>query len=197
MRVGLFFGSFNPPHLGHTVVAEYALHAMKADEVWMVVTPQNPFKEKSDLLSEESRLELVRLATRGFERIKVSDVEFDMPRPSYTIDTIDKLKGAYPENDFFLILGSDNIQGLPGWKEYERLIDECTIAVYPRKGHDNVNDSIPDIQILNAPLIELSSTFIREAFSSSKPCQAMMRSAVYERILEEGFYSSRSTGETD
>ena len=194
MRIGLFFGSFNPPHVGHTVIAEYALHAMDADEVWMVVSPQNPFKELRDLLPEEDRLELVQLAIQGFERIKASDVEFDMPRPSYTIDTIDRLKQAHPETEFFLILGSDNIPGLPGWKEYDRLLEECPIAVYPRKGHEfKESGDSGSIQSIDAPLIELSSTYIRDALSSEKPCQAMMRDSVYQHILDGGFYSSASS----
>lgn len=196
MKVGLYFGSFNPPHIGHTLVAEYMLHHLVADEVWMMVSPQNPFKEKAGLLDEASRLELVKLAIGENKRIMASDFEFSLPKPSYTIDTMEALEQAYPEHEFFLIMGSDNIKGIRGWKEYERLIKSYEIAVYPRPGYELTEDDLSDmdgrILLTDAPSLDLSSTAIRTSLREGIPCRYWMREAVWGKVEEEGFYRSHS-----
>ncbi|NNC83128.1 MAG: nicotinate (nicotinamide) nucleotide adenylyltransferase, partial [Flavobacteriales bacterium] len=135
MRVGLYFGSFNPPHIGHTVIAEFMLQEMDADEVWLVISPQNPFKQQDDLLDESKRLSLVKRALDGHSRIMPCTFEFDLPRPSYTIDTMREMTAKHTKEEFFLVMGSDNLIGIEGWKEYKALITEHELAVYPRPGY--------------------------------------------------------------
>ncbi len=191
MKIGLYFGSFNPPHIGHTAVAEYMLHHMVADEVWMMVSPQNPFKESADLLDEQSRLELVKLAIGENEFLRASDFEFSLPRPSYTIDTMEALKLHYPEHEFFLIMGSDNIQGIRGWKDYQKLISSYDVAVYPRPGHEVTEVELANLEgriiLTEAPTMELSSTAIRASIREGIPCRYHMREAVWDKVAE--FYS--------
>lgn len=192
MRVGLYFGSFNPPHIGHTVVAESMLNAMKADEIWMVISPQNPFKDNKDLLDEHARLSLVKRALDGHPQIKPCTFEFDLPRPSYTIDTMRSMSEKHPEDEFFIIMGGDNILGIKGWKEYQELISSYEIAVYPRPGHELDATFLKDlggrITLTDAPQLDLSSTAIREAINDDKPCRFMMRSAVWREVKRKGYY---------
>jgi len=192
MKIGLFFGSFNPPHVGHTAIAEYMLHEMQADAIWMVVSPHNPFKESSDLLSESKRLELVETALQGDEQIVASDVEFDLPRPSYTIDTMQALANQYPEHDFFLIMGSDNILGITGWKAYRSLIDSYDIAVYPRPGYEVSAELLDELDgriiMTKAPSLDISSTYIRKRIAAGESTRYFLRDRVWEMIVKEGLY---------
>ena len=194
MRVGLYFGSFNPPHIGHTVVAEYMLHEMEADEIWLVISPQNPFKEQSNLLDEESRLSLVKRALDGHEQIKPCTFEFDLPRPSYTIDTMREMSAKHPDEEFFLIMGSDNIIGIEGWKDYRELISSYEIAVYPRPGYEIEEGYLArldgKISLTDAPQMNLSSTAIRKAIAEERPCRFMMRSAVWREVNRKGYFRS-------
>ncbi len=192
MRVGLYFGSFNPPHIGHTVVAEYMLHFMKADEVWMVISPQNPFKQTDDLLEENARLRLVKRALDGHDQIKPCTFEFDLPRPSYTIDTMRAMTENHPDEEFFLIMGSDNVIGIEGWKEYRVLIDQFETAIYPRPGYELDEGYVERLGgrfiMTDALQLDLSSTAIRNAISSDEPCRFMMRAAVWREIERKGYY---------
>lgn len=198
MKVGLFFGSFNPPHIGHTAIAEHMLHTMMADEIWMVVSPQNPFKEASELLPEADRYRLVKRALDGHEQIKPCDFEFDLPRPSYTVDTLVAMRGKHPEHEFFLIMGSDNIINIMEWKDYEKLLAAHPIAVYPRPGYPaeaNFINALPgDISITDAPSLEISSTGIRTSIAEGKPCRFLMREAVWRAVERDGFYRGKVIG---
>lgn len=194
MKVGLFFGSFNPPHIGHTVVAEYMLHTMESDEIWLVVSPQNPFKKRTDLLPETDRYRLVKRALDGHEQIRPCDFEFDLQRPSYTVDTMKAMVTKHPEHEFFLIMGSDNIMRIKEWKDYEELLSAYPIAVYPRPGHAVnayfINELPGDITITDAPSIEVSSTQIRTSIAGGMPCRFLMREAVWRAVEREGYYRS-------
>jgi len=168
-NIGIFSGSFNPIHIGHLALANWICEYGGMDEVWFLVTPQNPLKEQSELLDDSLRYELVKEAVATYPRFKASDIEFSMPRPSYTIDTIDELKKQYPKHTFHLIMGADNWKNIHRWKESERLIAECPILVYPRKG-DVINISIKETNVhpISAPEIEISSTFVRESIRENK-----------------------------
>ena len=192
MRIGLFFGSFNPPHIGHTVIASMMREAMKADEVWMVVSPQNPFKEQKDLLEENKRLDLVNLALDGLNRIRSSNVEFEMERPSYTIDTMRHLSKKHPEHDFFLIMGSDNILHIDKWKDYEELLSSYPIAVYPRKGYKvkkSFKATLPEsVTFIKCPIIDLSSTEVRKRIQGEQEYAMFLRKLVAEEIGKQDYF---------
>jgi nicotinate (nicotinamide) nucleotide adenylyltransferase len=168
-NVGIFSGSFNPIHIGHLALANWICEYGGMDEVWFLVTPQNPLKEQNELLDDNLRYELVKEAVATYPRFKASNIEFSLPRPSYTIDTIDELKKQYPQHTFHLIMGADNWKNIHRWKESGRLIAECPILVYPRKG-DTINISIKEnnVHLISAPEIEISSTFIRESIRENK-----------------------------
>ena len=163
--IGLFFGSFNPIHLGHTQLAEYIFEYSGVDEIWYIVSPRNPLKEQSELIDEHLRFRLIEMATEGKDYLKVSDIEFNMPKPSYTINTLQALSEKYPEDNFILLIGSDNMQIFDQWKDYQTILNEYSILVYPRKDFDYepFEEIYPDMQILEeAPFFEISSTDIRE-----------------------------------
>ena len=172
MKIGLFFGSFNPIHIGHTVIANYVAEFTDLEQIWLVVSPHNPFKIKSSLADGRERLSCVKKAIRNHNKIKVCDVEFSLPQPSYTIHTLELLTKKYPRYQFVLIIGSDNLKALHTWKVYKKILSGYKIFVYPRfgfaagklKGHRNV-------KILNAPRLDISSTFIREQLRKGKDMQ--------------------------
>jgi len=192
MKVGLFFGSFDPPHIGHTVIAEYMLEAMGASEIWMVISPQNPFKEESGLSHENIRMDLVKRALNGHPQIKPCGHEFSLPRPSYTIDTLRSLSKDHPEKEFFLIMGSDNLLDIKGWKEYEAILKDFPLAVYPRPGSlvnkEFLSSLKSDIQLIDAPQMDLGSTLIRTRIKDGKPYRMMLRESVWRAIEREGHY---------
>lgn len=189
-QVGIFSGSFNPIHVGHLILANYMREFTYLDEVWFVVTPQNPLKEVSNLLNDDIRLEMTKLAVEGFNNLKVSDIEFDMPKPSYTINTLDKLKTEHSDCDFTLIIGGDNWIKFPRWKENERLMKEFKILIYPRLGEEVHIDRrhSQNIQLVNAPIVEISSTFIRESIRLGKDVRAFVPHHVYDYILLHNLY---------
>ena len=168
MNVGLFFGSFNPIHTGHLIIANWVLNETDIEKIWLVVSPQNPFKSEQDLLSEVHRLTLVQKAILGDERMEASDVEFELPRPSYTFRTLSLLKEKYPANTFFMILGSDSFQDLAKWKNFESIVSNHKMVVFQRPGIDVKNEINAQIEILDAPLLEISSTNIRELIKNKK-----------------------------
>lgn len=191
-ETGIFSGSFNPLHIGHLVLANYICEFTSLEEVWFVVTPHNPLKEADELLADELRLEMVRLALEDYDRIGVSDVEFHMPRPSYTIDTLNRLSCEHPDRNFTLIIGGDNWTQFGQWKEYQQLMKRYQILVYPRMGEEVV---IPPqlcdtIQLVNAPLVEISSTFIRDSIREGRDMRAFLPAKVYDFILKKGLYRS-------
>jgi nicotinate-nucleotide adenylyltransferase len=161
MKIGLFFGSFNPIHHGHLMVASFIANHTDSQQVWLVVSPQNPHKTQSSLLNEYDRLHLAQLAIEDDAQIKVSDIEFKLPKPSYTIDTLTYLEEKYPQHNFFVIMGSDSFQNLPKWKNFEALVKNYQFIVYRRPGFDITEKFGADVTYLEAPMLELSATLIR------------------------------------
>ncbi len=165
-RVALYFGSFNPIHNGHVAVAKYIVTHGLTDEVWIVVSPQNPFKSPSDLASEQDRLAMARMATEGQAGISVSDIEFSMPKPSYTVETIDRLRMLYPDTSFSILCGADIADTIRQWRQGERVAAENTIYVYPRRGYACSDSSF--VFLPDAPMTDISSTSVRKAVASGK-----------------------------
>jgi nicotinate-nucleotide adenylyltransferase len=161
MKIGLFFGSFNPIHHGHLMVASFIANHTDLQQIWLVVSPQNPHKTQSSLLNEYDRLHLAQLAIEDDTQIKVSDIEFKLPKPSYTIDTLTYLEEKYPQHNFFVIMGSDSFQNLPKWKNFEALVKNYQFIVYRRPGFDITEKFGADVTYLEAPMLELSATLIR------------------------------------
>jgi len=161
MKIGLFFGSFNPIHHGHLMVASFIANHTDLQQIWLVVSPQNPHKTQSSLLNEYDRLHLAQLAIEDDTQIKVSDIEFKLPKPSYTIDTLTYLQEKYPQHEFFVIMGSDSFQNLPKWKNFEALVKNYQFIVYKRPGFDISEKYGAAVTYLEAPMLELSATLIR------------------------------------
>lgn len=189
IRTGLFFGSFNPIHIGHLAIANYMLEYAGLKQLWFVVSPQNPLKEKRTLLPDYQRLELVRLATEDDDRIRVSDIEFSMPKPSYTIDTLTYLSEKYPDRQFFLIMGADGLRTFHKWKNAGLLAERYPRLVYPRPGisAEEVRNH-KNITLLDAPLMEVSSSFIRKAIREGKDVKYLVPEKSYRYIREMHFY---------
>ena len=189
-EIAIFSGSFNPIHAGHLMLASYMCEFTSVEEVWLVVSPHNPLKETGELLDDHLRLEMVKAAVAPYRKLKVSDVEFHLPRPSYTIDTLDYLTVQHPGTRFSLIIGGDNWNQLPLWKEYERLLKSYPMLIYPRPGEEVV---IPEalresVQLVDAPLLEISSTFIRRSIRDGKDMRAFLPAEAYELIVQNGWY---------
>lgn len=189
MKIGLYFGSFNPIHTGHLVIAEHVLNYTLIEKVWLVLSPQNPLKPSKSLLNEYDRLHLVNLAIENNERLKAVDVEFRLPKPSYTITTLIYLQEKYPEYSFEIIMGSDSFNNLPKWKNYERLIQDYRFIVYLRPGFP-VNTVPKGVKctILSAPLLDISATFIRNNVQTDKSIRYLVPEKVSEYIKENNYY---------
>lgn len=189
MKIGLLFGSFNPIHIGHLIIANYMANHTTLDKVWLVVSPQNPLKKYGDLINTYDRLEMAKLATDNSVNIEVSDVELKLPQPSYTIDTLTHLKEKYPQHDFALIMGSDNLVSLPKWKNYKLILRDYRIYVYPRPGYENTElASHPSVTITMTPQMELSATFIRKSLAEKKNIQYFVPDSVLEFIQSKSLY---------
>ncbi|MVZ63167.1 nicotinate (nicotinamide) nucleotide adenylyltransferase [Sphingobacterium humi] len=189
-KVGLFFGSFNPVHIGHLIIANYMVNYTDLAEVWFVVSPQNPFKEKKSLGNMYDRLEMVELAIAGVDHLKASDIEFNLPQPSYTIDTLIHLAEKYPTKEFVLIMGEDNLQGLRKWKNADILLRDYQIVVYPRPGYDGGDlKEHPSVKLTDTPLMELSSTFLRQSVQAGKSIKFYTPDAVIDFIDKKGLYA--------
>lgn len=186
LKTGIFSGSFNPIHIGHLALANYLCEFGEVDEVWFVVSPHNPLKKPADLWPDELRLRLVQLAIGDYPHFHASDFEFHLPRPSYTIHTLDCLKEAYPDREFHLIIGSDNWQRFGCWRESERIIAENQLLVYPRPGYPVNKDLLPaNVRIVNSPTFEISSTFIRNVLAEGKDVRYFLHPAVYEELHQQ------------
>lgn len=186
---GLYFGSFNPIHNGHLMLANYLVENSGLDALWFVISPQNPFKTKESLLPDYQRLELVNRAIEGYKKFSACDIEFSMPKPSYTIDTLTYLKEKYPKREFALIMGTDNLDRLDRWKNYEQIINYHKIIVFPRNGSDGgALRSHPNVKIVDTPIIEVSSTFIRESIRAGKDVRFFMPEKVFEYVDEMNFW---------
>ena len=188
--IGIFSGSFNPIHNGHLIMANYMCEFTTLDEVWLIVTPHNPLKNRTDMLDEQVRLKMVELAVEKYNNIKASDVELHMKRPSFTINTLEKLSHEHPECNFSLIIGADNWSFFDKWKDYNKIIDNYKILIYPR--HE-VEVIIPEslqktIKLVSAPIIEISSTFIRHSIKEGKNVRAFLPQEVYDYIENENLY---------
>jgi nicotinate-nucleotide adenylyltransferase len=191
MKIGLYFGTFNPIHVGHLIIANHMAEFSGLDQVWLMVTPHNPLKQKSNLLDDHKRFHLVDLATEDYPKIKASDFEFKLSQPNYTINTLAHLEDKFPQHLFSLIMGEDNLKSLHKWKNYETIIENYLIYVYPRisnevaildlKNHKN-------IQYITAPIVEISSTFIRESILKKKNVQPLLPQKVWEYIDYNNFY---------
>ncbi|MDI9340109.1 MAG: nicotinate (nicotinamide) nucleotide adenylyltransferase [Sediminibacterium sp.] len=189
MHIGLFFGSFNPVHIGHMALANYMLSFTDMDQVWLVVSPHNPLKQKKDLLHQNDRLHLVELAIDGHPKIRSSNIEFGLPQPSYTVNTLAYLKEKFPQHTFSIIMGQDNLQTLHKWKNAETLLNNHCIYVYPRPGSGKGQyDQHPHVHLTEAPLIEISATFIRTAIKEKKDVSFFMSPKVWQYIDEMNFY---------
>jgi nicotinate-nucleotide adenylyltransferase len=192
IKTGLFCGSFNPVHTGHMVIAGYMAGFTDLDEVWFVVSPQNPLKKKESLLGDLHRLAMVNIAIEDDSRFRSSGIEFKLPRPSYTVNTLAALKEKYPNRQFALIMGSDNLQTFSKWRNYEKILSEHKLYIYPRPGFDGGEfRGHPSVVWTEAPLMELSSTFIRRAIAEKKNVNYMLQPSVYKYIKEMHFYSER------
>ena len=193
MKIGLYFGTFNPIHVGHLIIANHMAEHADLDQVWMVVTPHNPLKKKSTLLADHHRLEMVFLATEDFPKIKPSDIEFKLSQPNYTVNTLVHLEEKYPEHAFSLIMGEDNLKSFHKWKNYEAILAHHEIYVYPRVGFTDENDNPlfknhPKIHLIDAPVVEISSTAIRDHIKKGKNVLALLPQKVWAYIDHNNFY---------
>jgi nicotinate-nucleotide adenylyltransferase len=189
MKIGLFFGSFNPVHNGHLVIAGYMAEFTDLDQVWMVVSPQNPLKIKNSLLKDIHRLALVNEAIGDYRKLKSSNIEFKLQKPSYTINTLLHLSEKYTQHEFVLIMGMDNLQTLDKWKNYEEILNNYEVYVYPRQnceGEKFINHL--KVKLIDAPVMELSASFIRKAIKDKKDVRYMLPESVYKYIMEMHFY---------
>ncbi|MCB9321751.1 MAG: nicotinate-nucleotide adenylyltransferase [Lewinellaceae bacterium] len=189
MKVGLFFGSFNPVHTGHMIIAHYMAEYTDLEQVWIIVSPQNPFKKKDTLANDYDRLHLVHLAIGDHLHLRASNIEFNLPKPSYTIDTLTYLHEKYPEHEFCLIMGGDNLASLPKWKNYEQILNHHDIYVYSRPNIDpGPLVSHPRVTMAEAPLLDISASFIRHCIRAGKSVQYMVPDAVYAYLKDTNLY---------
>lgn len=199
MKIGLYFGTFNPIHVGHLIIANHFAEHSDLEQIWMVVTPHNPLKNKDNLLNDYKRYEMVFLATEDYPKIKPSDIEFKLPQPNYTVNTLAHLHEKFPQHEFSLIMGEDNLKSLHKWKNFEVILQNYPIYVYPRLENKSTTEETGDlykkyfesgarIYIVNAPVVEISSTFIRENIKKKKNVQPLLPLKVWEYIDYGNFY---------
>lgn len=190
MIIALFFGSFNPIHVGHLITAQAIAEQTDADKVWFVVSPQNPFKKKSSLLHEFDRMDMVRTAINDNPNFDATDIEFRIPQPSYTIDTLARLQDKYPQHQFRLIMGGDNLNHFHKWKNHEKILEYFGVYVYPRQGMDKTSPFLenPKVQIINAPLLNISATFIRKAIQNQQSIKYLVPDEVEALIRLKKYY---------
>jgi nicotinate-nucleotide adenylyltransferase len=187
--IGLYFGTYNPIHIGHLAIANFMVEFAEIDQLWFVVSPHNPHKKKANLLDDYQRLEMVHRAADSDDRFRVSNIEFNLPKPSYTIDTLTYLKEQHPDYQFKILMGSDNLENFHKWKNYEQILDNYGIIVYPRPGFDKTKyQPHPNITLTDAPLMEISSTFIRKAIQKGKNVRHFLPEKTWEYIEEMNFY---------
>jgi nicotinate-nucleotide adenylyltransferase len=188
MHIGLYFGSFNPIHIGHLIIASYAKHTTDLQQVWLVVSPQNPLKPSKTLLNEYDRLHLIHLALDDDPNLKVTDVEFRLPKPSYTVYTLAHLKEKYPQHTFSIIMGSDSFMNLTQWKNYKYIVENHKIYIFKRQGFEVENNLGANITIMEAPLLDISSTKIREMIRASIPIRYLVPDMVAKEIEAAKYY---------
>ena len=190
MKIGLFFGSFNPVHTGHLLIANYFSQFAGFDKIWFVVTPQNPFKANDELLDENQRLSLLKLAIDGDTRFEASNIEFKLERPSYTVNTLKYLRSQFPDDTFCPIIGGDNLQSFHLWKDYKDILENHEVYVYRRAGfHENpILANHPGIKIFEVPLLNISSTYIREMIQAGKSIKYLVPEEVESYITQHLLY---------
>ena len=188
MTIGLYFGSFNPVHVGHLIIAKHVLNTTDLRQVWMIVSPQNPLKPSVSLINEYARLRLLQTALEGEYNLKASKIEFNLPKPSYTVNTLAYLKEKYPQHEFAVIMGSDSFCNLTKWKNYQVIIKNHLLYIYNRSGFTVENTLNASIKILEAPILEISSTRIRELIKQGKSIRYMVPDVVKEEIERNGYY---------
>ena len=189
-KIGLYFGSYNPIHIGHLAIANYMVEYTDIDQLWFVVSPQNPFKKKANLLADYHRLEMVERAIADDERFQASNIEFNLPKPSYTIDTLTYLQERHPNYQFKILMGADNLKSFPKWKNFEVIIENYGVIVYPRPGFDEtLPEKFMNIEFAkNTPLMEISSSFIRKAIKEGKNVRHFMPPKAWQYLDEMNFY---------
>lgn len=188
MKIGLYFGSFNPVHTGHLIIANYMAYNTPLEQVWMVLSPQNPLKTSSSLLNEYDRLHLLQLAIEKENRLRASNIEFSLPRPSYTIDTLTYLSEKHPEHEFAVIMGSDSLENLSQWKNYKELLRRYPLFIYKRPAHEVTSFSEGTIVVCDAPLLDISSSYIRNMIKEGKSVRYLLPEAVFEYIMDNHYY---------
>ncbi|SNR56670.1 nicotinate-nucleotide adenylyltransferase [Lutibacter agarilyticus] len=191
MKVGLFFGTFNPIHVGHLIIANYMVEFSDLEEVWFVITPLSPFKKKNSLLDNHHRLAIANIAVEDYPKLKTSDIEFKLPQPNYTVNSLIHLEEKYPNHQFCLIMGEDNLKGLHKWKNYETILQNYEVYVYPRISEGVTENELlnhPKIHQVSAPIVEISSTFIRKSIKENYDIRAMLTPNVWKYIDEMNFY---------
>ncbi|OAD45448.1 nicotinate (nicotinamide) nucleotide adenylyltransferase [Polaribacter atrinae] len=191
-KIGLYFGTFNPMHIGHLIIANHMVENSDLDEIWMVVTPHNPFKKKSSLLDNHERFEMIYRATANYQKINPSDIEFNLPQPNYTIHTLAHISEVHPNKEFCLIMGEDNLKSLHKWKNYETILEHHHIYVYPRIADGVMDDQFknhPKIHKVDAPIVQISSTMIRKGIKDRKNIQPLLPKEVWDYIDEMNFYN--------
>ncbi len=192
-RTALFFGSFNPIHVGHLIIANTMLQRDDVDEVWLVVSPQNPLKERSTLLADHHRLAMARRAVDDNYRLRVCDIEMSLPIPSYTVVTLAALEEKYPDREFCLVMGSDNLQTFERWRNYEYIINNYRLLVYPRPGSEHCQLSgHPSVTMVDVPMIDISSSYIRTLIKEGKDVRYLLTEPVYKYLTEMHFYEQRN-----
>lgn len=191
MKIGLYFGSFNPIHVGHLIIANHMVEHSDLDQIWMVVTPHNPHKKKNSLLDNHHRLIMVDIALEEYPKLKSSKIEFELPQPSYTVNTLAHIIEKYPKKEFSLIMGEDNLKSLHRWKNYETILENHHIYVYPRISEGKVEtsfDNHPKIHKVDAPIVEISSTYIRKSIKNKINIRPLLPQNVWEYLDEMNFY---------
>jgi nicotinate-nucleotide adenylyltransferase len=190
-QVGLYFGTFNPIHVGHLTIANHLVEYSDLDQVWFVVTPHSPFKKKSTLLDNNQRYQMVDRAVENYPKLKASDIEFGLPQPNYTINTLTYLEEKYPDYTFALIMGEDNLKSFHKWKNYELILKNHPVFVYPRISQGDIESQFnkhPKIYKIDAPIMELSSTFIRKSIKAGKNVRPLLPENVWKYLDEMNFY---------
>lgn len=190
-QIGLFFGTFNPIHIGHLAIANHIAEFSELDEVWFVVTPRSPFKQKASLLSDRQRYDMVFQATKEYDKLRPSDIEFGLKQPNYTVDTLAYIQEKHPDHQFALIMGEDNLKSFHKWKNYKVIIDNHQLFVYPRISESKIDNQFIDhskITHIDAPIMEISSTFIRKAIKEGKNIRPLLPASVWQYVDEMNFY---------
>lgn len=193
MKIGLYFGTFNPIHVGHLAIANHMAEYSDLDKIWMVITPHNPFKKKSSLLDNHHRYQMVQLALDTYSKIEASKIEFTLPQPNYTVNTLAYLQEKYPDHEFCLIMGEDNLKSFHKWKNYEVILENHELYVYPRISEGVIEtrfDNHPKIHKVAAPIMEISSTAIRNGIKESKNIRPLLPYEVFQYLDEMNFYKS-------